>query len=61
MVFKYQIFRKILDIMDDFRFVVSDADMNEYDGAMEISGSKDFRKISFRILIEECGVESDAG
>ena len=61
MGFKYQIFRKILDVMEYFGFFVSDADMNEYDGSMEISGSKDSRKISFRILVEECGVESDAG
>lgn len=58
---KYVIFRTVLNMMDNLGFLVSDADMNVYDGCMEISGSKCGTKVTFRVMIEECEVESDAG
>lgn len=61
MGYKYEIFRTLLNVMDNLGFHVSDADMNVYDGSMEISGSKCGEKLTFRVILKECGVESDAG
>ena len=49
---KYALFRELLDILEDFGFSVTDADMNEYDGAMEVSGSDGTEKVTFRVKIE---------
>lgn len=58
---KYVIFRTVLNMMDNLGFLVSDADMNVYDGSMEISGSQNGQKATVRVMLEECGVEPDAG
>ena len=58
---KYVIFRTLLNVMDNLGYQVSDADMNVYDGSMEISGSGRGSKVTFRVMIDECEVESDAG
>ena len=58
---KYVIFRTLLNVMDNLGYQVSDADMNVYDGSMEISGSKRGEKVMLRVMIEECEVDSDAG
>lgn len=61
MINKYAIFKILLNVMDNLDIQVSDADMNVYDGSMEISGSGRGTKVTFRVMIEECEVESDAG
>ena len=58
---KYTIFRTLLNVMDNLGIQVSDADMNVYDGSMEISGSGRGTKVTFRAMVEECEVETDAG
>ena len=58
---KYVIFRTLLNVMDNLGYQVSDADMNVYDGSMEISGSNRGEKVMLRVMIEECEVDSDAG
>lgn len=57
---KYALFRELLDILEDSGFSVTDADMNEYDGAMEVSGSDGIEKVTFRVKIEPCGGNQDA-
>lgn len=61
MITKYAIFRTLLNVMDSLGVQVSDADMNVYDGSMEISGSHRGGKVTLRVMIEECEVDSDAG
>lgn len=61
MITKYAIFRTLLNVMDSLGVQVSDADMNVYDGSMEISGSHRGKKVTLRVMIEECEVDSDAG
>lgn len=61
MITKYTIFRTLLNVMDNLGVQVSDADMNVYDGSMEISGSYRGEKVTLRAKIEECEVGSDAG
>ena len=61
MITKYTIFRTLLNVMDNLGVQVSDADMNVYDGSMEISGSYRGEKVTLRAKIDECEVESDAG
>lgn len=61
MITKYTIFRTLLNVMDNLGVKVSDADMNVYDGSMEISGSYRGEKVTLLAKIDECEVESDAG
>lgn len=61
MITKYAIFRTLLNVMDNLGVQVSDADMNVYDGSMEISGSYRGKKVTIRAKIDECEVDSDAG
>lgn len=61
MITKYEIFRTLLNVMDNLGIHVSDADMNVYDGSMEISGSNRGEKVTLRVMIEECEVDADAG
>lgn len=61
MITKYAIFRTLLNVMDNLGVQVSDADMNVYDGSMEISGSYRGDKVTIRAKIDECEVDSDAG
>ena len=61
MITKYAIFRTLLNVMDNLGVQVSDADMNVYDGSMEISGSHSGKKVTLRAKIDECEVDSDAG
>lgn len=61
MITKYTIFRTLLNVMDNLGVQVSDADMNVYDGSMEISGSYRGEKVTIRAMIKECEADSDAG
>ena len=52
MMDKYQLFLKLLDVVDcDFNVI--DADMNNWEGAIEIVGECDGRKITLTAKLKE--------
>lgn len=57
---KYYLFRKLMDLVND-EYEVTDADMNNYAGDVEISGKDEFgNTINIRVEMKhEGGTEND--
>lgn len=49
---KYEVFQYLLDFVAA-QYKVTDADMNNYCGAIEIAGEKDGHKIKINVSMEE--------
>ena len=49
---KYEVFQYLLDFVAS-QFTVTDADMNNYCGAMEICGKKDGQEIKITVELKE--------